>query len=77
MEQVWHEDLVLLVLIAVGEDVCALDGLIKVSEDIIDDDNGLSRISRAGDIFYKEHVVSRGYSMSLASLGLGNATYMS
>lgn len=50
MEQVWHEDLVLLVAVAIGKDVRALDGLVKVSEDIIDDDNGLGSISWAGDI---------------------------
>lgn len=77
VEQVWHEDLVLLVLVAVGEDVCALDGLVKVSEDIIDDDNGLGSISWAGDICCKEHAVSRGHGMSLASSRLGDAAYTS
>lgn len=51
LEPVRHIDLVLLVVIAVGENIGALDGLVKVSEDVVDNDNSLGCIGRAGDIY--------------------------
>lgn len=50
VEQVGHVDLVLLVLVAVGEDVGALDGLLKVAKDVVDDDNGLVGVGGTGDV---------------------------
>lgn len=39
VEQVRNIDLVLVVTVAVGEDVCALDGLGEVTEDVVDNDD--------------------------------------
>jgi len=50
-EPVRNEDLVLVVLIAGRENVGALDGLVKVAEDVIDDDNALGGIGRASGIW--------------------------
>jgi hypothetical protein len=50
LEPVRDEDLVLLV-VAGGEDIGALDGLVKVAEDVVYDDNSFGGIGRAGDIY--------------------------
>ncbi len=50
LEPVRDKDLVLLV-VAGGEDIGALDGLVKVAEDVVDDDNSFGGIGRAGDIY--------------------------
>lgn len=40
VEKVGHEDLVLVGRVGVSEDVCALDGLRAVAEDVVDDEDG-------------------------------------
>jgi hypothetical protein len=50
LEPVRDEDLVLLV-VAGGEDIGALDGLVKVAENVVDNDNSFGSIGRAGDIY--------------------------
>ena len=50
VEPVGHEDLVLVVVVAGGEDVGALDGLVEEAEDVEDDDDGLGGVLGAGDI---------------------------
>jgi hypothetical protein len=50
LEPVGHEYLVLLVVVAKGEDVGTLHGLVKVAKDVINDDNGLGGVGGAGDI---------------------------
>lgn len=40
LEEVRHEDLVLVVLVGVGEDVGALEGLRAEAEDVVDDEDG-------------------------------------
>lgn len=63
LEPVRHVDSVLL-LVAVGENVCALDGLVEVSEDIVDDDDGLSRVGGA------RHVGLVAADLFVGALGL-------
>ena len=40
VEEIGHEDLVLVVLVGVGEDIGALEGLGTEAEDVIDDEDG-------------------------------------
>jgi hypothetical protein len=35
-EEIWNEDLILVVLIGGGEDICSLNRLWEISEDIVD-----------------------------------------
>lgn len=49
LEPVRNEDLVLL-LMAGGQDVGALHGLVEVAEDVVDDDDALGGVRRAGHI---------------------------
>lgn len=49
LEPIGHEHLVLGV-VAGGQDVGALDGLVEVAEDVVDDNNALGGIVGAGDI---------------------------
>lgn len=44
LEPVRNKDLVLLVIITVRKDICALDSLVEVAEDVVDDENGLGSI---------------------------------
>lgn len=50
LEPVGHEYLILLMVVAEGKNVGTLDGLVKVAEDVIDDDNGLGSVGGASDI---------------------------
>lgn len=50
LEPVGHEHLVLVVVIAIGQDVGSLDGLVKVAKDVEDDDDGLGSVGGASDI---------------------------
>lgn len=50
LEPVGNEHLVLCVFVALGQDVSALDGLVEVAEDVVDDDDALRRLIGAGDI---------------------------
>lgn len=50
LEPVGHVDFALLLRVAVGEDVDALDSLVKVAKDVEDDDNGLGGIRGTGDV---------------------------
>ena len=45
-----HEHPVLLVVVAGGEDIGALDRLVEEAEDVKDEDNSLVGIGRTGDI---------------------------
>lgn len=56
LEPVWHKDLVLLVVIAVREDVGALQRLVEVAEDVEDDHNGLGSVVRTSDIYTHQSV---------------------
>lgn len=40
VEEIGHEDLVLVVLVGVGEDIGALEGLGFEAEDVVDDEDG-------------------------------------
>lgn len=51
LEEVWHKDLVLVVLVRGRQDVCALDRLREVAEDIIDEEDSFVGIGRARNIF--------------------------
>lgn len=50
LEPVRDKDLVLVVGVAEGEDVGALQGLVKVSKDVVDDYDGLLGVERTGDV---------------------------
>jgi hypothetical protein len=50
LEPVGHVNLVLLLLVAVGENVGTLESLVKVAKDVVDDDNGLCGVRGAGDV---------------------------
>lgn len=39
-----------MVVIAIGQDVGSLDGLVKVAKDVEDDDDGLGSVGGASDI---------------------------
>ena len=56
MEEIGHEDLVLVGGIGVGEDVGALDGLGAVAEDVVDDENGGGGGGGAGGVWGSELV---------------------
>lgn len=51
VEEVGHEDLVLVRGVGVSEDVCALDGLRAVTEDVVDDKNGGGGGGGAGGVW--------------------------
>lgn len=51
-EEIGHEDLVLVVFVAMGEDVGALDGLRPEAEDVVDDQDALFSVGGAGAIWY-------------------------
>lgn len=40
IEEVWHEHLILVLLVAVRQDVGALKGLREETEDVVDDEEG-------------------------------------
>jgi hypothetical protein len=46
----WDKHLILALLVAGGEDVCALQGLREESEDIVDQQDGLVRRGRTSDV---------------------------
>lgn len=50
-EEIRHEDLVLVGGVGVGEDVGALDGLVAVAEDVIDDEDGGGGVGGAGCVY--------------------------
>jgi len=50
LEEIRHENLVLVVLIGRGKDISSLKGLGEISEDVIDIENSLGGIGRASDI---------------------------
>lgn len=50
LEPVGDEDLVLL-FVAEGEDIGTLNGLVEVAENVVDDDNGLGCVGRAGHVW--------------------------
>lgn len=50
LEPIRHEDFVLVVLIARGEDIGALDGLGEVAEDVEDEEESFGCIFWAGDV---------------------------
>lgn len=52
LEEVWHEDLVLVVLVGVGEDVGALEGLGTEAEDVIDDEDGRGGGGGPGGVWF-------------------------
>ena len=45
-EEGWHEDLLWMVLVAVGEDVGPLDDLWEEAENVIEDKDGCVRVRR-------------------------------
>lgn len=49
-EPVGHEHLILVVIIAIGQDIGSLDSLVKVAKDVVDDDDGLGSVGGASDI---------------------------
>lgn len=51
LKPVRHKHLVLLVLVTVGQDVGALDRLIKVAKDVVDDEDSLGSIRRTSNIY--------------------------
>lgn len=59
LEPVGHEHLVFGVVTG-GQDVCALDGLVEVAEDVVDDDDALGGIIGAGDIGLQTIVLAVG-----------------
>lgn len=50
LEPVGHVDAVLVLVVAVGEQVGALDGLVKVAKDVVDDNDGMLGVLRARDV---------------------------
>lgn len=51
LKEVRHVNLVLVVfVIGVGEEVCALEGLRAVSEDVVDDEDGGGSRCRTSDV---------------------------
>ena len=60
LEPVGHEYLVLGVVVAGGQNVGALDGLVEVAEDVVDDHNTLGGIIGAGDIGLQAIVLAVG-----------------
>jgi len=60
-EEVGHEDAVLVVLIVgVGEDVGALQGLRREAEDVVDDENGAFGVGGPGRIWVGERGSAEG-----------------
>jgi hypothetical protein len=51
LEPIWHEDLVLVVLVRGRENISSLERLREVSEDIVDVEDGLGSIGWASDIY--------------------------
>lgn len=51
LEPIWHENLVLVVLVRGREDISSLERLREVSEDIVDVKNGFGSIGWAGYIY--------------------------
>lgn len=51
LEPIWNENLVFVLRVAVSQDVRTLKGLLKVAEDVVDDQNGLGGIRRTGDVY--------------------------
>lgn len=55
-QKVWDEDAVLVLLLTGGQDVGALDGLVREAKDVIDDDDALGSIGRTANILSRcEH----------------------
>lgn len=59
-EPIGHEHLVLGVVVAGGQDVGTLNGLVEVAKDVVDDDDALGRLIRAGDIGLQAIVLAIG-----------------
>lgn len=57
VEQIRHKHPILGVLVAGGQDVGALDGLVEVAEDVVDDDNALAGIRGAGYVLTRWQLV--------------------
>ena len=51
LEPIWHEDLVLVVLVRGRENISSLERLREVSEDVVDVEDGFGSIGWAGDIY--------------------------
>lgn len=50
LEEVGHEDLVLVLLVAGCKDISTLNGLVLESENVVDDEDGLLCIARASGV---------------------------
>jgi hypothetical protein len=59
LKPIRDEDLVLVVVVTAGENIGPLDGLVKIAEDVVDDDDSLGRILGAGDILRRGELVGR------------------
>lgn len=58
-----------------GKDICALNCLVKVTEDVVDDDNCLGGIDGASDVFERQSSASRssqGTKLTLTGLVTAN-----
>lgn len=59
LKPVGNEDLVLVLHVAVSQDVDALERLFKVAKNVVDDHNSLGGIGRTGDVLRGREIVTR------------------
>jgi hypothetical protein len=62
LEPVRHVNLVLLVVVAVCQNISTLESLVEVAEDVVDDDNGLCSFLGASDVLLQKVSVSCHWS---------------
>ena len=52
LEEIWHEDLVLLFIVRRSQDISTLNRLREVSEDVIDIKDGFGSAGRASNVWH-------------------------
>lgn len=69
LEPVGHVDAVLVLVVAVGEEIGALDSLVEVAKDVVDDNDGVLGVLRARDV---RLVVANGLVVALGLVSLAD-----